>query len=218
MKPPPDNAPNNRLRRMGRALAGRSAWVLIGIGAACLLWCGLVLADAGLFEAMQSARLETILSQGTRVLSELRPGGGFRADAAREEAGRTGLVGRIEIPEAGVSAIIMEGDDAATLRRSVGHLPGTAFPGESGNAALAGHRERHFRGLRRVEPGDEIRIDTPDGEFRYEVVTTDVVPPDRVDVLRQGASASLTLITCHPFDFVGPAPNRYIVTARLVAR
>ncbi len=200
-------------RRLGR-WAGGSCYLLAAL---TLSWCAASLLDAGISSALQSRRLEGILQ---RVI----PDGGANgartglASATRREAASSGLVGRIEIASADLSSIIMEGATTATLRRAVGHVDGTAFPGERGNVALAGHRETHFRGLKRVREGDTIRITTPDGVFIYAVESTEVVGPDRIDVLRPAVEPTLTLITCFPFNYVGPAPRRFVVHARLVER
>jgi sortase A len=102
------------------------------------------------------------------------------------------------------------------LQRAVGHIPETALPGEMGNVVLAGHRDTFFRPLREVRPGDVITLKTPDGSFQYRVESTAVVPPSDVRVLQASSERTLTLITCFPFHYVGPAPNRYIVRAREV--
>ena len=140
------------------------------------------------------------------------------ATGARELAAADEPIGRIEIEGRGVRAIIAEGTDSTTLPRAVGHVSGTAFPGERGNVALAGHRDGFFRGLERVSPDDRVRITTPDGSFEYVVESTEVVPPSRTDVLDASAAATLTLITCYPFSFIGPAPDRFIVRARLMSQ
>jgi sortase (surface protein transpeptidase) len=57
-------------------------------------------------------------------------------------------VGKIEIPAVGNTTRVLEGDDAGILRLSVGHIPGTAVPGPSGNVGLAGHNNIFFRSLR----------------------------------------------------------------------
>src|SRR5208337_4310031 len=72
-------------------------------------------------------------------------------------------LGRIEISSIGLAAMIMEGVDARTLRHAVGHIPGTALPGEQGNIALAGHRDTFFRGLRNIHKDDEITLTTLHG-------------------------------------------------------
>jgi sortase A len=103
--------------------------------------------------------------------------------------------------------------DARTLRSAVGHVPETALPGEPGNAAFAGHRDTFFRKLRHVRKGDRIVVTTPDGVYDYVVRETRVVPPSDVSVLEPTAEQSLTLVTCYPFDYIGSAPERFIVRA-----
>src|SRR4029453_9229449 len=121
---------------------------------------------------------------------------------------------RLEIPVAGISAIVAAGTDARTLRRGVGHIDGTALPGEPGNVALAGHRDTVFRGLRKLRPEDRIRLITATGSFEYAVASLQAVAPERGALLAASSYPTLTLVTCYPFYFVGPAPLRFIVRAR----
>ena len=127
------------------------------------------------------------------------------------------IVGRIEIPRVGVSAPILEGVDDTTIRRAVGHFPETPLPAESGNMALAAHRTTDFYGLRHIRIGDEVTITSPRGTFRYVVEKTWVVAPKDVSVLDPSPEKVLTLVTCYPFDYDGPAPKRFIVRARALA-
>lgn len=129
---------------------------------------------------------------------------------------RRALVGRIEMPRIQLSTFAREGVDTATLRGSAGHVPGSALPGEIGNAAFAAHRDTFFRALKGVRKGDDIAVTTPYGRFRYVVSETRIVDPSDVSVLRASSEATLTLVTCYPFDYVGSAPRRFIVSARLV--
>ena len=110
----------------------------------------------------------------------------------------------------------MEGDDDLTLAFAAGHIPGTALPGAGGNVALAGHRDGVFSHLGRVRTGDLIRVTTPAATYRYGVESTRVVQPEDVGVLESGIQPTLTLITCYPFSYVGAAPERFIVRARLL--
>jgi sortase A len=124
----------------------------------------------------------------------------------------------VEIPRLDVSVVVRAGSDARTLQLAVGHIPGTALPGESGNVGLAGHRDTFFRRLKDIRPDDEIRVATPEGQFVYRVERTVVVEPSDVWVLDPSDSSILTLVTCYPFTYVGLAPQRFIVRASLQPR
>jgi sortase A len=136
-----------------------------------------------------------------------------RTEGAYPSAGRLSPLGRIEIRAIGLSAMIMEGTDPRTLRRAVGHIPGTPLPGQSGNVALAGHRDTFFRALRNVHDGDEITLQVRSGLYRYRVDSITVVDPDDTRVLNDSDGEVLTLVTCYPFSYLGTAPKRFIVRA-----
>jgi len=136
--------------------------------------------------------------------------------AARTQADPL-VLGRIEIPRVGVKAIVREGNDETTLAVAVGHISGTARPGERGNMALAAHRDSFFRSLRHIRLEDTIRIVTQERSYEYAVDWTEVVNPEDTWVLAPTDGTVLSLVTCFPFDWVGHAPRRFIVRASLVA-
>ena len=113
--------------------------------------------------------------------------------------------------------MVLEGTDETQLDRAVGHIEGTARPGESGYLGIAGHRDGYFRGLRRIEPGASIKLTTLDGVAIYEVASIEVVTPTDVEVLEPTEEPTLTLVTCYPFYYVGDAPKRYVVRAKQVS-
>jgi LPXTG-site transpeptidase (sortase) family protein len=125
-------------------------------------------------------------------------------------------LGRIEISSIGLAAMIMEGTDARTLRQAAGHIPGTQLPGRRGNIAITGHRDTFFRPLRNIRKDDEIRLTTIGGSYRYWVDSIKVVMPEDTEVLDNSDDEILTLVTCYPFYFVGPAPKRFIVRAHRI--
>jgi LPXTG-site transpeptidase (sortase) family protein len=122
-------------------------------------------------------------------------------------------IGMLEIPRLGLSSVVLEGDDGASLLLGVGHLSDTPLPWHGGNSVLAAHRDTFFRPLAGIRLSDIIRFTTADAEFEYVVRETRIVEPTDVEVLHPTPSATLTLITCYPFDYIGPAPNRFIVRA-----
>jgi sortase A len=126
------------------------------------------------------------------------------------------LIGRLAIPRLNMRAVVREGAGQDTLDVALGHIPGTALPGQPGNAGIAGHRDTLFRGLRKIEKDDVIEFQTPSGSYNYQVESTDIVKPDNVAVLHAGLHSEMNMVTCYPFYYVGSAPDRFIVKARLV--
>src|SRR5215469_2736629 len=130
--------------------------------------------------------------------------------------GRDALIGRLVIPRLHLRGMVREGTDERTLRLTLGHIPGTALPGQSGNIGVAGHRDTLFHGLRKIEKNDLIRFETLAGNYIYEVEGTEIVKPRDLSVLKVRPYPEITLVTCYPFYYIGPAPDRFIVKARLV--
>ncbi len=179
---------------------------LLGLCAVLILsYCVLLVADAWLFQKAERHRFEQLLQARTeaKVSANIVP-----AVAAPN------LIGRMDIPRLGISVVVMEGTDARTLWRAAGHIPGTALPGQAGNVGISGHRDTFFRPLRNVRSSDVITLTTLRGEYRYRVVSTRIVTPSDVEVLNSSGDEVLTLVTCYPFYFIGPAPNRFIVRAQ----
>ena len=125
-----------------------------------------------------------------------------------------GVLGTLEIPRLDISSIVEEGVDSSTLWEAVGHIPDTALPGHNGNSVLASHRDTYFRGLADVQPGDLIIFKSPTANFRYRVESTQIVDAKATDALPDSTAPVLSLVTCYPFHYIGPAPQRFIVTAR----
>ena len=127
------------------------------------------------------------------------------------------LIGRLSIPRLHLRAVVREGDGQDTLGLAVGHIPGTALPGQPGNVAVAGHRDTFFRGLGAIRQHDIIQFETLEKRYRYEVESTLIVDPEDVAVLNPDSYRELTLVSCYPFHYIGPAPERFIVKARQIA-
>ena len=114
---------------------------------------------------------------------------------ARTVRGRNTFA-RLRITRIGLDAIVVDDVDATSLRRGPGHLPETSLPGESGNCAIAAHRDGWFSRLPELRPGDLVRLETPDCGYEYRVVEKRVVKPNRTDLLEPRRYPALTLITC----------------------
>jgi sortase A len=121
----------------------------------------------------------------------------------------------LRIPKIQLEVPVLKGTDDITLNRGVGQIAGTAAPGEIGNIGIAGHRDGFFRNLKGVNKGDLIELETTSVSEIYVVDRILVTGPDDVTVLQPRDTQSLTLVTCYPFNFIGPAPRRFIVEATL---
>ena len=204
-------------------LVPRTAQLILFAGGIGLLgYCGLVLVDAWTFQHREEQRFEQLLRNGQQA-RKLQAGEGSTQPSESPPSnpevpaiGPDRSLGRIEIPRLGVSVVVVEGTGTPTLRRGAGHITGTAWPGQPGNIGIAGHRDTFFRPLRYVHRDDVITLTTLRGEYRYRVVSTKVVDPSNVAVLRPDRNEILTLVTCYPFYFVGFAPDRFIVRAERV--
>jgi LPXTG-site transpeptidase (sortase) family protein len=119
----------------------------------------------------------------------------------------------LEIPKIGVSVMVLEGDGDDILGKAAGHVPTTAFPGGPGNVVIAGHRDTFFRTLRKIRKDDDITFTTTQGTYHYQVGSIEKVAPEDVQVLKPSGHPTLTLITCYPFNYIGPAPRRFVVQA-----
>jgi sortase A len=120
-------------------------------------------------------------------------------------------LGVLTISSIELEAPIFDGTSELTLNRGIGRIEGTADVGAAGNLGLAGHRDGFFRGLKDVEVGDTINVESLDGTTRYRITELSIVEPSDVHVLAPTDTATLTLVTCYPFYFIGEAPQRYIV-------
>jgi sortase A len=183
-----------------------AALVFIALGSACLGWYAYQALNRTFFQEQQRAEMD-------REVRTPPSNGPASAGEDISSVVPNGVIGQLEIPKVHLSVIVMEGDDDATLKKAVGHLPDTPLPWSNGNSAFAGHRDTFFRPLKDVHAGDEIRVTSARGTLVYRVRETRIVDPSDVSVLAPTAQPALTLVTCYPFYYVGNAPRRYIVQA-----
>jgi sortase A len=204
---PPHARPASRRPR--RALVWLER-ILLVLAIVCLGYYTYVSAETYLYQAYENRELDAILASAPAPAAVPAAAARVRSRPANGE-----IIGRVEIPRLDVSVVVRAGSDARTLQLAVGHIPGTALPGEAGNVGLAGHRDTFFRRLKDIRPDDEIRVTMPGGKFVYRVERTIVVEPTDVWVLDPSDDSILTLVTCYPFSYVGLAPQRFIVRASL---
>lgn len=201
-----------------------ATWCLFVLATGLLGYVGYTELDAKIFQMYESHKLDQEVKAARAVSAAPAPDppphlalfipASLPSDETAQPGTATGeVVGRIEIPRVNLSVMVMEGTQGKTLRRGAGHISGTALPGQMGNVGIAGHRDTFFRPLREVRKGDQITLTTIAATYTYTVDSISIVDPSNVGVLEDSGGSLLTLVTCFPFDFVGPAPKRFIVRA-----
>jgi sortase A len=196
----------NPLSQRTRTISSTRMYILRGacyfffvFGIFAMGYAGFVFADSHAYQTLEMKKFKQVGHvSGPHILAE------------------GDVIGEVQVPRLGLNAIVVQGDSPANLRRAVGHLSKSALPGEWGNVALAGHRDTFFRPLRDIRLGDEIRFKTPGHNFEYLVESIEVVAPTDIRVLESLTGHDLTLLTCFPVYYVGPAPKRLAVRAREV--
>jgi sortase A len=218
-----------------RGVVAGTGKVLITFGILILLFVAYQLWGTGIYTARQQHKLQNQFEEALRStgssqtpdfpVATSRPTGGTTATtvpvttttAPPIDLPDTEAVAHIVIPKIDADYIVVEGVSLDDLRKGPGHYPSTPFPGQVGNAAIAGHRTTYgapFGRLDDLEVGDIIKLRTVEGQFQYVVYDKFPVAPDDVSVLDPDPTrkATLTLTTCHP---PYQAAQRLIVKAEL---
>lgn len=195
-------------------------WVqrlLFGVASTALAYWLLVFANAWVFQhqAHQLAN-QWPISASSAGLQSAATGPPLPSEVFSPPPWPDHALARLDIDRLHVSVIVAEGVSAFVLSRAAGHIPGTALPGQGANIGISAHRDTFFRPLEGIRRGDIATLTTRGTRHSYRVVAIAVVAASKISVLDPGNTEALTLITCHPFHFVGPAPNRFVVRAERI--
>jgi LPXTG-site transpeptidase (sortase) family protein len=195
-----------------RKVGAWTAWTLILVGAVLVgasLGTKVMLASAAerSLQAFEQVHQERVVSAAN--------GGAAAAPSSDPADTRDPLEGVLRIPALNLRVPVYEGTDELSLSRGAGRVDWTPPLGPVGNVGIAAHRDGAFATLQSIAIGDEVFIDWRGGTLRYEVVNAQVVKPTDVHVLDPTTVPGVTLVTCYPLHFVGPAPLRFIVHATL---
>ena len=179
-----------------------------------LVLAGLVLAGLGLHSIWTSHQAEQQAEEQWETLARTQQ---QEVTKPLHRVGKGETFARLSIPRLDSHWIVFEGADKSELRMGPGHLIQTALPGSRGNCVIAGHRDTQFRVLQKVKIGEDISVEIEGRTFVYRVTDRHVVSPTDTHPLKPTATSSLTLVTCYPFYYVGPAPKRFVIRAELVS-
>ncbi len=127
-------------------------------------------------------------------------------------------IGELQFTSLDLNVPIVQGTRENELKKGAGHYAGSTLPGQGGNVVLSGHRDTVFRKLEHIQTGDKVTFQTPYGEFVYETTGTKIVHADDKSIIVPTDYETLTLATCYPFNFIGDAPDRFIVYTKLISK
>ncbi len=123
-------------------------------------------------------------------------------------------VARLTAPDLGISRIVLAGASGSSLAFGPGHFFGSAYPGETGNVIISGHRDTHFSFLRRLTPGDKLQLQSINNIIAYRVKEIVIFDKTKVERIPVSEDNKLLLVTCYPFDAIqSGGPLRYVVFA-----
>jgi sortase A len=190
----------NRLRAISKQ---KLSAILIVVGAVLLGYVGSEY--VAMYREQQALQQQWQAEQSSSSTSSLS------APVARHD----GLT-RVYIPKINLDVIVVEGTNHKALRLGPGHLKGTPVPGESGNSVISAHRDTFFRNIYELKNGDDIQVRRDGHTYTFEVTGKKIVVPNDLSVLKKTKDTRLTLITCYPIYYIGPAPKRLVVFSKLV--
>lgn len=190
---------------MRRRVAAGIALVVAGAG--LVAWAGNAYARGWLAQDRARSEWEQRLAR-----AEVERGRALATGSSRAESVEGAPVARLVIPKIALDDIVLEGVTAAALNGGPGHLPGSALPGEKGNAVISAHRDRHFRRLGELAVGDTISTRTLTDSVSWRVVSRRIVNREAPAIRRESGEV-LTLTTCWPIGYLGGAPDRLILRA-----
>jgi sortase A len=193
------------LRRTRSRLRGR---VRVALSPVLLLLGGMLLVYVG-------GQYGQMYMEQRRLAEEWRIQQQVRLDGAHQTVAGDGLT-RIRAPKIGLDSFVVEGVSNQDLLLGPGHMPDTALPGDPGNAVISGHRDTFFRHIHELDKGDTLIVQRDGKTFTYEVTGKKIVSPSDISVVKPTPGSRMTLITCYPTYFIGPAPKRLVVFSKLV--
>ena len=184
-----------------------------------LIAAGLIVLGIGVWQyAHTKVKSHLALQQAKEVISQKQPAAAQKQQSASSTPPKIGeTVGILKIPKIKAELAIVEGTDPDDLEKGVGHYKGSYFPGDKGQIVLSGHRDTVFRKLGELKLGNHLTIQMPSGNYTYEITRTKIVKStDKSIITLQKQQEELILTTCYPFYYVGNAPKRYIIYAKLL--
>jgi sortase A len=170
----------------------------------------------GMYHRQQQLEAQWEAQASMPNIPEKTAGSGRADTSGKAPLSQDDFLTRVVIPKISLDAIVVEGASRRDLSEGPGHMKETAQPGQTGNAVITAHRDTFFRHIYELAKGDDILVRRAGQVYKYEVTGKKIVMPEDLSVIRPTPDATLTLITCYPTYYIGPAPKRLVVFSRLI--
>lgn len=203
---------NGKKKRKRKKKKNWLKWVLLGIPTFLIL-AGIAVISIFGWEMTKETAL--IAKTVAKPYEPELPDRKFETDAWPKLPEPGSSLGDLSIASLDLSYPVVQGTHENELKMGIGHMAGSMLPGQGGHVILSGHRDTVFRKLEGLKVGDEITFTTPYGDFIYEATDFKIVDANDETVAVPTDHETLTLTTCYPFNFIGDAPQRYIVYTKL---
>lgn len=195
-----------------------TGFLLLIIGAIIVIWNGY----SWLQQSQSVAQLPTEIKETYTEWNELDPKEPIESLSTIETATAThspgDSIGTLDIPRIDSQYPVFWGSGEDTLKKGVGMYDSewTVKPGQNGHVVLSGHRDTVFKELGALEQGDHLYVNYEGLSYEYQIRKIWITDEDDRTVIVRKQNPTLTLTTCYPFDYLGSAPQRYIIQAELV--
>lgn len=204
---------DSELSSQGKAFPGRTAslgLLALGIGLILWAWANIATQTPQIAEAPRPASLAA-----TVTVVDSRPATTSSAPEVlyAENPAIGDTLGTLSIPVLELELPILQGTEADQLEKGIGHVVESVLPGLPDNCVISAHRDTYFARLGELEIGDRMTVHTAAGTFTYAIKQIRIVDKDDRTVIVPTDHAVLTVTTCYPFNYVGPAPDRYVLVA-----
>lgn len=178
---------------------------------AILLATGAICVGAGIAEAVRAEHQQRSLSREWHSVTSVE-------ERSSRHQLPAGVVARMVFDRVEREVYVLSDENPANLKKGPVWLRVTSGFPVRGNTVIAGHRDTHFRFLKDVRVGDKFTVEDGVSQTLYRIDRIQIVSPRDRSLLAPVREKVMTLVTCYPFNAVGPAKKRMIVRAELVSR
>ncbi|EOO70730.1 sortase [Bacillus cereus VD021] len=162
---------------------------------------------------------ETTNTDQTATMTSLPPEEPLQTPASEINHQLGDKVAYLIIPKIQKKYSVYWGADDKVLKKGVGMFVSdlTTTPSGNGHTVLSGHRDTVFTELGQLKENDQLIVEYENKTYTYRINKHWLTDSEDRTVIVEKSEPTLTLTTCYPFNYIGDAPDRYIIEASLLS-